>query len=51
MRHIVFSQHPSAKKDMNVLLAKSLKQVAGKVAGRAIRRADGSLIRSARQNF
>ena len=31
--HIVFSQHPSAKKDMSALLAAALKQVAGKGGG------------------
>jgi alanyl-tRNA synthetase len=31
--HIFFSQHPSAKKDMNALLAESLKKVAGKGGG------------------
>jgi alanyl-tRNA synthetase len=31
--HIFFSQHPSAKKDMNALLYESLKQVAGKGGG------------------
>jgi alanyl-tRNA synthetase len=30
---ILFSQHPTAKKDMNALLAESLKQVAGKGGG------------------
>jgi alanyl-tRNA synthetase len=30
---VFFSQHPTAKKDMNALLAESLKQVAGKGGG------------------